>query len=215
MINFTVGPVQTEEYICEIGAEQIPYFRTREFSDTMKENERLLLDILNAPEESRAVFLTGSGTAAMEAVVMNALNEDDRALIINGGSFGARFSQLCDMHHIPHYDILLNPGESLKRDSIDEREAELCSVLLVNMHETSTGVLYDMNLIKEICDRYNLFLVVDAISSFLVDSLDMSKLGIDVAIMSSQKALACPPGISIVAMNNTAIRRIMMNKTKC
>lgn len=42
MVNFTVGPVQMDEETRELGKEQIPYFRTPEFSELMKENERLL-----------------------------------------------------------------------------------------------------------------------------------------------------------------------------
>ena len=41
MLNFTVGPVMASDEIRAIGAEQVPYFRTAEFSETMKENERL------------------------------------------------------------------------------------------------------------------------------------------------------------------------------
>ena len=71
MINFTVGPVQSSDAVRAIGAEQVPYFRTPEFSEVMLENERLVLSFAQAPAGSRAVFLTGSGTAAMEAAVMN------------------------------------------------------------------------------------------------------------------------------------------------
>lgn len=65
MINFAVGPVQMDEEIRAIGAEEVPYFRTPEFSAIMKENERLMKQFTGAPEDARAVFLTGSGTAAM------------------------------------------------------------------------------------------------------------------------------------------------------
>lgn len=43
MINFTVGPVQSSENVRSIGYEQVPYFRTEEFSNVMKENENLML----------------------------------------------------------------------------------------------------------------------------------------------------------------------------
>lgn len=43
MLNFTVGPVMSSEAVRAVGAEQVPYFRTAEFSETMLENERLLL----------------------------------------------------------------------------------------------------------------------------------------------------------------------------
>ena len=74
-----------------IGAEQVPYFRTPEFSEKMLENERLVLSFAHAPKDSRVVFITGSGTASMEATVMNVLTPKDKAIVINGGSFGHRF----------------------------------------------------------------------------------------------------------------------------
>ena len=60
MLNFSVGPVQMAPDLCDLGANPVPYFRTAEFSQTMLENERLLLSLVNAPSGSRAVFLTGS-----------------------------------------------------------------------------------------------------------------------------------------------------------
>lgn len=58
MINFTVGPVQMDNETLSIGKEQIPYFRTAEFSQIMKENESFLCEYFDAPEKSRAIFLT-------------------------------------------------------------------------------------------------------------------------------------------------------------
>ena len=63
MINFTVGPVQSSEEVRKIGYEQVPYFRTSEFSDIMFENERLMLKFAKADDDARTVFITGSGTA--------------------------------------------------------------------------------------------------------------------------------------------------------
>ena len=101
MINFTIGPVQTDLETQKIGAQQIPYFRTPEFSAVMKENERLLCKMFDAPENSRAVFMTGSGTASMEGGVMNFFSQCDKVLVVNGGSFGHRFVELCQIHDIP------------------------------------------------------------------------------------------------------------------
>ena len=94
MINFTVGPVQSCDAVRAIGAEDVPYFRTSEFSVVMLENERLVLKFAGAPKDSKCVFITGSGTASMEAVIMNILTPEDRALVVNGGSFGDRFCKL-------------------------------------------------------------------------------------------------------------------------
>lgn len=73
MINFTVGPVQSSDAVRAIGAEQVPYFRTSEFSDVMFENERLIKKFAKASDDSKVVFLTSSGSGAMETAIMNTL----------------------------------------------------------------------------------------------------------------------------------------------
>lgn len=116
MLNFTVGPVMSDGDILSIGSEPVPYFRTPEFSNLMFENERLIKKVNKASEDSRAVFITGSGTASMEAVIMNCFKENDKVLIVNGGSFGHRFVELCQIHHIPYDEILCTTGKTLRKD---------------------------------------------------------------------------------------------------
>lgn len=213
MINFTVGPVQMSERVRLIGAEQVPYFRTSEFSSIMLENEKLMKEFTKAGDDARVVFITGSGTAAMEAVVINTLTEKDKALVVNGGSFGHRFVQLCELHHIPYTEIKLGMGKALKSDMLRPYENKGYTAFLVNIDETSTGVLYDMKLIGDFCKRNKIFLIGDSISSFLADPFDMKELGVDVMITGSQKALACPPGISIIVLSSNAIERV--NRINC
>lgn len=215
MINFTVGPVQSNEMVSAIGAEQVPYFRTPEFSKLMMENESLVLKFAKAPAGARAVFITGSGTASMEATIMNTLTSDDKALVINGGSFGARFAQMLSLHEIPYTEIKLDVGEPLTEELLAPYNSQGYSAFLVNVHETSTGVHYDIDMISRFCKRNGLFLIVDAISSFLADEFDMGKLEAGVMITGSQKALACPPGISIICLSPEGIERVERSKTKC
>lgn len=215
MINFTVGPVQSDETIRSIGYEQVPYFRTPEFSNIMLENESLMLKFTNAPQNSRVIFITGSGTASMEAVVMNTVTSNDKVIVINGGSFGQRFVNLLCLHNVPFDEIKLDVGQALTREMLNKYRDCGYTSFFVNVLETSTGVHYDIDLISEFCKEQGLFLVVDAISSFLADSLDVSKLGIDVMITGSQKALACPPGVSIIVLSEIAIDRIKSIPTKC
>ena len=94
MLNFTVGPVMSSDEVRAIGAEQVPYFRTSEFSAVMLENEKYMLEYAKAPAGSRAVFMTCSSTGSMEAVVMNCFRKEDKVLVINCGSFGQRFVEL-------------------------------------------------------------------------------------------------------------------------
>lgn len=139
MLNFTVGPVMSSELVRQIGAEQIPYFRTPEFSSVMKENENLVLRYSRAPEGSRAVFLTCSGTGSMEAVVMNCFDRTDKLLVIDGGSFGHRFAELCRIHEIPFEPLQLAPGQALSEELLYSYDGRDFTGLLVNIDETSTG----------------------------------------------------------------------------
>lgn len=204
----------SSEAVCAIGAEQVPYFRTAEFSATMKENEALMTQFTKAPEGSRVVFITGSGTASMEATVMNVFTPADKVLVVNGGSFGHRFVQLCEIHDIPHTEIALEMGHKLTAEHLAPYEGQGYTGFLVNLDETSTGVLYDINLISQFCHRNNIFLVVDSISSFLADPFNMQALGVDVMITGSQKALACPPGISIIVLTPQAVERVCSREVK-
>ena len=215
MLNFTVGPVMSSETVRGIGAEQVPYFRTPEFSEIMLENERLVKLFIKAEKDARVVFITGSGTSSMEATVMDVLSPDDKVLVIDGGSFGHRFVQMLELHHIPHSIIKMEFGHNIKKEQLIEFEGKGYTAFLVNIDETSTGVLYDKKLISDFCRRNNMLFVVDAISSFLADDFDMADLGVDVVIAGSQKALACPPGISLIVLSKRAHECVEEHPMKC
>ena len=214
MLNFTVGPVMSSEEVRVIGAEQVPYFRTSEFSDVMLENEKYMLEYSKAPEESRAVFMTCSSSGSMEAVVMNCFTNDDKVLVIDGGSFGHRFVEICEIHEIPHTVLKLKHGEKLTKDRLYEYDNQDFTGLLVNVDETSTGVLYDTMMIGEFCKKNKLFFVCDCVSSFLADPFDMAKCGADIMITGSQKVLACPPGISIIVLAPKGVERVKKSKAR-
>ena len=214
MLNFTVGPVMSSEEVLKIGGEQTPYFRNDEFSKVMLENESLMKEFVYADEDSRAVFITGSGTASMEATVMNVLTKEDKLLIVNGGGFGQRFVDLCNLHEIPNDEIKLDFGQNITQEILNDYSDKKYTAFLVNICETSSCVYYDLDLISKFCRENNIFLIVDAISSFLANPLNMSKQNIDVVITGSQKALACPPGISIIVLGPDALKRVENSKCK-
>ena len=190
MLNFTVGPVMSDEDVLEVAHVSTPYFRTPEFSEIMLENERMFLDLLHAP-----------------------LSDRDRVIVVNGGSFGQRFVDLCALHGRRFTEVRCEFGRALRRGQLTGLEDH--TALLINMHETSSGVLYDMPMVAEFCRENGIFLIVDAISAFLAEELDMEALGAGAVMTGSQKALAVQPGVSLLALSPEAVRRAEDNPELC
>lgn len=86
-------------------------------------------------------------------------------------------------------------------------------VFLCQHHETSTGQLFDLKRISAICRKHNVSLVVDAISSFLSDDLDMEELNIDICITSSQKGLNIAPGLSFLFLSPRILQTDFLHKS--
>ena len=182
---FTVGPAQMYSHTVAVRNHVVPYFRTLEFSEMMLENERFIKKFVDAKEDAKVIFLTSSGSGAMEATVMNCFDKRDRLLVISGGTFGERFEQKYE-----------------NRDF---------TALLVNLHETYTGQLYDIELIRDFCERNHLYLIVDAISTFLCDEYHMEKYHIDATIISSQKGLCLAPGLSVIVLSDRIVQQKILD----
>jgi aspartate aminotransferase-like enzyme len=212
---FTPGPIAMDDETIAIGGTQAQYFRTPAFSSMMLECEAMLRETLEAPDDTRMIFLTASGTAAMEASVMNLFTPNDKVLIINGGTFGKRFKQICAIHRIPFEAIDLEWNEAFKPEMLNQYENSGLTGMLVNVCETSTGQLYPMDVISSFCKRNCVCLVLDTISAFLCDPFSMKETGADAVIISSQKGLALHPGMSFVAVSKKAFdERCLKNDVK-
>lgn len=207
---FTVGPAQMYPHTLEVRGHVVPYFRTPEFSAMMRENREMMLQLTDADDDCEVIFLTASGSGAMEAAVMNCFDERDRLLVISGGTFGERFEKICEIHHIPYDTLRLGQNEALTSEHLAAFDAKDYTGLLVNLHETYTGQLYDIEMIHDFCSRNQLYLIVDAISTFLCDEYHMRRYGIDATIVSSQKGLCLAPGLSMVVLS----RRIITEKVE-
>ena len=190
---FTVGPVEKFPSTMKVAGSKEPYFRNQEFSALMLDNEQHLKRLLHADATARVIFLTCSGSGALEASVLNAFDHHDRVLVINEGTFGQRFCDICQTLGVPYQAITIADLATV--------DATGFTGLLVNMHETSTGKLYPMPQIAQFCQKHGLKLVVDAISSFLAAPIDFAAWGVDILIISSQKALALSCGMAACVLS--------------
>ncbi len=203
---FTVGPVEPYPCTRQVYEKEIPYFRTAEYSSLVQNCITRLGAHLGLEAEGRIIYYAASGTGAMEATIDNLLSPtEDKALVINGGTFGARFCQLLTQHRIPHTEVKLTTGEALSPEHLAPHADGGFTALLVNLHETSTGQLYDLDMLGRFCQENNLLFIVDAISTFMVDPYNMQQHGVDATIFSSQKGLCLSAGMSFVALSRKAL----------
>ena len=112
--------------------------------------------------------MTCSSTGSMEATVMNCFSENDKVLVINGGSFGQRFVDICKIHEIPFVSLNLNFGEKLTKEKLYKYNEQDFTGLLVNVDETSSAVLYDTTMIGEFCKKTICSLYVIVCHRFLL-----------------------------------------------
>ena len=193
-----VFPGDIDPAIMEIGAKPFLYMRTDAFSAINKESEQILLDLIHCTG-GRTIIYTGSGTGAMSAVVENYVTTKRKAIVIDGGSFGHRWFQLCEYYGVPVIDFTVPFACDIDYDALEKTVAEQRpDVFLCQHHETSTGQLYDLDKISALCKKYGMSLIVDVISTFLAEPLSMDRYDIDICITSTQKGLNIPPGLSIL-----------------
>lgn len=198
-----VFPGNIDKSIAAIGSSDIPYMRTEEFSAINLESEQILLDLIHC-NGGKTIIYTGSGTGAMSAVVENYVKTKSKAIAINGGSFGGRWVSMCNYYGVPVIDFKVPFTHDMDYDLFEQTVAEQKpDVLLCQHHETSSGVLYDLERISDTCRRHGVSMVVDVISTFLAENLDMDALGIDICITSTQKGLNIPPGLSIIFLSKS------------
>lgn len=205
---FTIGPVELYQSTKEVRMHDFVHFRTDEFSKIVKDCLSKLSNLLGNHESNSLIYFAASGTAVMEATVENCVSDNDKILVINGGTFGHRFCELLEYHHKNYSSIDLKWNESLTQSHLEAFENKDFTMLFVNLHETQTGQLYDIKMLSDFCKRNNMMLVVDAISTFLADEYNMEKYGIDLTIISSQKGLCLSPGMSFVSFSQRMLEKI-------
>ena len=178
------------------------YNRSPEFSKLYLKLQDGLKELFKTKND--VYILTSSGTGAMECVITNILSKGDEVLVVNGGPFGQRWAEICKCFGIHVKELKVEFGKSIKPTEIEANLAGNIKAVFVTHNETSSCNLTDVKTIGEIVKKSNALFVVDAISSFLGEELEVDNWGIDVVISSSQKALLLPPGLSFISLSEKA-----------
>ncbi|MCI2429582.1 alanine--glyoxylate aminotransferase family protein [Candidatus Acetothermia bacterium] len=205
---FVPGPVNVPRRVALAEARDVIYHRGEEFAELLKSVDAKLKRVFRT--ENTILYFTSSGTGAMEACVANLLNSNDEVLVIEGGKFGQRWRELCQAFHVKHHVITLDWGRAIHPQQIAEAldKHPTISALFIQLSETSTGTVYDLESIAKITDKRDILFIVDAISGLGVVPLEPDKWGVDCVIAGSQKSLMVPPGLAFVSVSERAWQRV-------
>lgn len=191
-----------EQEVREIAARQMPYFRDRSYTmvvSEVTENAKYLFQTSRTP-----LTLTASGSGVMEMAILNLLNPGDEVVVLNCGTFGKKWATMCQAFGVCVKEVVVPWGKTPDLDQLSDSMDSNVKALLMTAHETSTGLLNDTEAIGKITCEKDILLIVDAVSSIGADEFRMDDWHCDCSIVSSQKALACQPGISFIVFSEKA-----------
>lgn len=207
-ILLTPGPIPVPESVRQVLAEPIIHHRTPQYRKIFESVSDRLKGVFLTRET--VYTFTGSGTSAMEAAIVNFHSAGDEILVVDGGKFGERFTDLAYAFGLKPIVLKVPYGEAVQPGQIKEalqKNPKLKSVC-VELCETSTAVLQDIKAIGEVTAKTDAVLIVDAISGLGADRLETDRWNVDIAIAGSQKALMLPPGLAFLSVSQKARKRL-------
>jgi len=150
--------------------------------------------------------LAGPGSAAMEMAITNLLGPGKKVLILNLGTFSARFGELAKRVGA---EVIFLKGEDFKPFTVEQVEAELeknhYDALTLVQGETSCGVKnIHLGPIAAAAKKRNVLVIVDAVCTLSTMPFKMDEWNIDVVMTCGQKGLSSIPGVSLIAFSEDA-----------
>ncbi len=201
------GPTPVPPEVLLAMARPILHHRAPEFAQVFGEVRQDLKWLFQTVND--VLILASSGTGGMEGAVANFLSPGDKALVVNGGKFGERWSKLCKTFGVQVTELKVEWGHAVDPQAVADALQKDPSIKAVYMQasETSTGVAHDTRAVALVVKAYeDTILVVDAITALGVFELKTDTWGLDVVVTGSQKALMLPPGLAFVSVSDKAWR---------
>lgn len=205
-LMMVAGPTEIEKDILKAGAWPCEYMRTEDYTDRLRKIYSGLQYVFQT--KNPVVMYACTGTGMLEAAVTNSLSKGDTALYVNGGSFGQRWGDILTLHGVHAIEEKVEFGKSVEPENIRRtlEQHKNIKAVFTTLDETSSGALTDVKSIAEIVRAYpDTLMVVDCVSALVVEKMQMDAWGIDIAVTSSQKALAIPPGLGFMAISTKGL----------
>ena len=200
----TPGPTPIPESVLAASAQPFMPHRTPEFSEIYMAVTEGLKYIFQTEQD--VYILASSGTGAMEAAVVNILSPGDKALVINCGKFGDRWTKVCKAYGIATTAVNIAWGDIYTKEQLEVELGSHSDIKAVfsTLSATSTGTVYDIQGYSEVVSQTEALLVVDGISGVGAMPCPMDEWELDVLISGSQKAFMTPPGLAYISFSKKA-----------
>ncbi|MAY86068.1 hypothetical protein A8B82_06945 [Sulfitobacter sp. EhC04] len=221
-INFlhTPGPTHIPQSVLNAMSRQPLDFVDSRFEDLVRECFEELPPLFDTDGE---VFLYASnGHGAWEATTRNLIGPNDQVLMLETGFFSQRWVECTEMLGVQTTVLKGEPGLAVDPSRItetlgDDKDHSIRAVYVAHT-DTASGVRTDLAEVRAAIDAANhpALLVVDAIASFAAEPLSMADTNIDVVVVSVQKGMMLPPGMSLTAVSGRALERsATLNAPNC
>jgi len=201
------GPTPVPENVLSCMSKHPIGHRSGDFQDIVQKTTEQLKWLHQTTAD--VLTITGSGTAAMEAGIINTLSKGDQVICGDNGKFGERWVKVAKAYGLDVKVIKADWGKQLdpnefKRILQGDTDKKIKAVILTHS-ETSTGVINDLQAInKEVKNHGKAISIADCVTSLGACNIPMDDWGIDVIASGSQKGYMIPPGLSFVAMSKRA-----------
>jgi 2-aminoethylphosphonate-pyruvate transaminase len=207
---FTPGPVNVAENVrSSIGKYDICH-RESDFEDLLLcvENKLMKLFEIKNVNNYSAVFITGSGTAANEAILSSVVGNKN-ILVLSNGEFGERLHSISQIHNVNTYLLEFPWGKNFELEVIDSfvKKHKIDIIAMVH-HETSSGMLNSLSDIGALSKSNGSILFVDCVSSAGAETIDMEKDNIAFCSSSGSKAIGSYSGLSFVIGETVEFEKI-------
>lgn len=185
-----------------------------QFLGYMDEIQRLLREAFHT--ENKLTFaVSGTGSAGMEACLVNVLERGDRVVVGENGVFGGRIAEICDRLGCEVTRVQAPFGEALDLDRMRDAIRAAKPKLVAAVHaETSTGVLQSVPEITACAREVGALSLIDCVTSLGGVPVEIDAWQVDLAYSGTQKCLSCPPGLAPVTFSERAVAALRARKTK-
>ena len=199
------GPIPVPDDILQEMSRPMINHRGPEYKDLLLSTTERLKRVFET--DGDVWIITGSGTAAMEAAVVNTLSPGDKAINATIGVFGNRFTDIAGVYGADVTTLTFPFGETIDLDVLrDALKADPeVKAVMVTHNETSTGVANDLEAVAGVVKgEFDKLLLVDGISSVASIPISTDAWGLDVVASASQKGWMLPPGFAFLSFSERA-----------